>query len=236
MAEREPLRWGVIPLVDGRELLRAEGPSRKEPHRPIVMEITLHPADEQAHERHWRIELQREGEEPRVNWPTTLSSALSAIPPERREWAVRQTLRWLDELAARARDVLLGGLYVEAMRVMREFQAHMRELDQVEEADDRQIIDRLLDREPRTVPLDDHSHGPVCLALTETPDGMVEVHGLRAEDNQGVPMVTVKDSDTHADPFTVRLVTPEMADALWAAVYGARVVVWGEPTPFHGRS
>lgn len=235
-SEREPLRWGVIPLVDGHELLRAEGPSRD--GRPMTIEYQLM-RDEQGLPDVWRHELQVEGEEdPLRSTHRVLDAILRSMPAEQQKWVVRQEVQALDELAGIIRDLLLAGIYGKADAAMRRFRAHLHRLEEIDDeyVDAHTHAEELLNREPRTVPLDDLSHSVVCLAQTETPDGMVLVNGLRAEDNSGVPMVTVRDSETHADPFTIRLVTPEMADALWAAVYGARVVVWGEPTPFVGRS
>lgn len=233
MATGEDQRWGVIPLVDGREqLFRYQVTEEGE----TTLGFELKPQDERDFERHWRVEFKRPDRDPVVTFPITLHHVLQQVTPTRHEWCVRQVGKWIDELAARARGELLGGLYIGAARTMREFQAHVAELGQVESAEASKAVEQFLDRETRVVPLDDLSHSVVCLAQVEALDGMVLVEGVR-EDTEHVPqMVELRDSEPYPDPFRVRLLSPNQADAMWAAVYGARVAVWGEPTPFTSRS
>jgi hypothetical protein len=235
------IRWGVIPLVDGSELLRGQGESAQS-GKPMTLEYQLVPTSPDSHVKAWRHELQVEGEDPMIWFPAIFGRVMDdsyGVPEHKREWAIRQEVRYLDELATAIRELLLSGLYVTAAELMVTFGRHMRDLspETLERDEDVATADRLLNsREARTIPLDDHSHGPAIVAEIESLDGRVIVEGAREGDAEPSPIVVVKDHEAYPDGFQIRCVTEDQADALWVAVYGARVAVWGEPTPFTSRS
>jgi hypothetical protein len=209
------IRWGVIPHPDGHELLRGQGVSAQD-GKPMTLEFQLVPTLPESHVKAWRHEIQVEGEDPMVWFPAVFGRVMDqrvGVPADKREWVIRQEVRYLDELATAIRELLMSGLYVRAADLMVTFGRHMRNLspETLGRDEDVATADRLLNaREPRVVPLDDHSHGS--------------------------PIVVVKDHEAYPDGFQIRCVTEDQADALWVAVYGARIAVWGEPTPFTSRS
>lgn len=226
-------RWGVIPLVSGEEMLRGEGLNRHE--EPFTIEYRL------AHDEHgrplgWTVDLQRTGKDPILSTGQSLGYVLEMLAEERwQSWAIAQQIGEIDKLAGEIRDSLTGGLYTAAARSMKLFTGLLYDVEHLDEPWDAMAA-QALDREPRTVPLDDLSHSVVCLAQVETVDGLVLVEGVAPDAAEEGPLVELRDDKTHPDPFKIRCSTPEQADALWAAVHGARVAVWGEPTPFTSRS
>jgi hypothetical protein len=235
------IRWGVIPHPDGHELLRGQGVSAQD-GKPMTLEFQLVPTLPESHVKAWRHEIQVEGEDPMVWFPAVFGRVMDqrvGVPADKREWVIRQEVRYLDELATAIRELLMSGLYVRAADLMVTFGRHMRNLspETLGRDEDVATADRLLNaREPRVVPLDDHSHGPAIVAEIAGVDGPVIVEGAREGDAETAPILVVKDHEAYPDGFQIRCVTEDQADALWVAVYGARIAVWGEPTPFTSRS